>query len=310
MDRVLIGAVEITRVVELQGLSRTVDEIFPDTPADTWRANTSWLAPDFWDPGTRAFRAFVQTWVLRYEGRTVLVDTGIGNGRDRPQFPRFANLHTDYLDRLAAAGVRPQDVDLVVNTHIHADHVGWNTHLVEGSWTPTFPNASYVVARADYEYFHPDSVIYTRAPRTEDERRQLECHRLLFADSIAPIEQAGQLRLWQDGHRIDGVLRLEAAPGHTPGSAVVWLETPDARAVFVGDLVHSPVQFLHADERCSFDVDPQQARTSRRRILDAAAGSGAIVFPAHFGGHGAARIGQGRGDEDFVVQQWVDLPSR
>ncbi|MEV4516329.1 hypothetical protein AB0K00_46120 [Dactylosporangium sp. NPDC049525] len=121
MDRVLIGAVEITRVVELEELSLTVDEVFPDTPAGTWDANTSWLAPDFWRPDTRAYRAFVQTRVLHYPNRTVLVDTGVGNDRDRPQFPQFTNLRTDFLDRLAAAGVRPDDVDIVVNTLCRAN---------------------------------------------------------------------------------------------------------------------------------------------------------------------------------------------
>lgn len=150
-----LGDVEITRVVEWSGPIRTARFIIPDSDEETWRRNQEWLAPDFWTPADDAYRCHIQTWVLRSEGRIILVDTGVGNDRERPQVPQFAGLRTDYLARLRAAGVEPEDVDVVVNTHIHYDHVGWNTELRDGEWVPTFPDATYLIPRADYLYFDP-----------------------------------------------------------------------------------------------------------------------------------------------------------
>jgi glyoxylase-like metal-dependent hydrolase (beta-lactamase superfamily II) len=307
VDRAGAEDVEVRRVVEWRGPLRTVSEILPDTPAEVWTANRSWLSPDFWNPGTGAYEVVIQTWVVRAAGRTVVVDTGIGDDRDRPQIPRFAQLRTGFLDRLVRAGVRPEDVDVVINTHVHYDHVGWNTRLDAGTWVPTFPNAVYLVPRADYDYFHPANAARMRAPRTDDERRRAEGMALVFADSIEPIEAAGQLVLWESGYRVGDALRLEPAPGHTPGSSVAWLETTDARVVFAGDLLHSPVQILRPGDRSSFDLDAGAARASRRRILAAAARAGAVLCPAHFGGHGAAVIEAGPGPGEFRVARWVNL---
>jgi glyoxylase-like metal-dependent hydrolase (beta-lactamase superfamily II) len=172
-ERLVLGRTEIIRVVEWLGPIASVAQLFPSTPPAVWRDNTTWLAPHSYDPATGAYRAAIQTWVVRTGGTTVLIDTGVGNDRDRPQIAQFNHLQTDFPDRLAAVGVEPGDVDVVVHTHIHYDHVGWNTHLLddpnqEGRWAPTFPNASYVVPGADYEYFHPDNVARMRPARTED----------------------------------------------------------------------------------------------------------------------------------------------
>lgn len=298
----------VTRVVEWAGPIKTVTEILPDTTAADWHSNPALLTPHFWDPDTGAYLCHVQTWVIRTGGRTILVDTGIGNDRDRPQVPSFANLRTDFLDRLAAAGVTPDEVDTVINTHIHYDHVGWNTTLVDGSFVPTFRNATYLVPQADYDYFHPANAHRMRAPETDDERRRFDGIRLVFDDSIAPVERAGQLQLWRDHHELPGVpVSLEPAPGHTPGSSLVRLRSSDGGAVFVGDLLHSPMQFLHPDQRCSFDLDPAQARITRRSVLAAAASDGAMVLPAHLPGQSAARITAADGG-GFTVSSWARFP--
>jgi glyoxylase-like metal-dependent hydrolase (beta-lactamase superfamily II) len=292
MEGITVGGVEVRRVIEWRGPLRTVAEILPDTPAEVWQANRSWLSPDFWDPGTGAYVAAVQTWVIRSSGRTILIDTGVGNDRDRPRTPEFSQLQTDYLDRLGAAGVRPEDVDVVVNTHLHSDHVGWNTRLEAGTWVPTFPNATYLLPRADHDYFTAADASFPR---------------LVLADSVDPVASAGRLRLWEDGLRIDDVLRLEPAPGHTPGSSVVWLESGGERAVFAGDLLHSPVQILHPRHASCFDVDLNQARVSRLRVLAEAARTGALVFPAHFGGHGGVVVKAGPEPDTFAIDHWVDV---
>ena len=303
VQTIVLGNVEITRVVEVSGPLSTASAIVPDSGPEIWRENEDWLVPDFWNPEDDAYPAAVQTWVLRSEGRTVLVDTGVGNDRRRPHTPVFDGLRTDFPDRLRQAGVRPEEVDVVVNTHVHADHVGWNTRAENGEWVPTFPNATYLIPAADDVFFDPEQAHRRPAPRDEAERRRREGGALVHQDSIAPVRRAGQARLWEGEHRIDGNLVLEAAPGHTPGSAVLRLASGSDRAVFVGDLLHSPVQILRPALNSCFCEDGRQAAESRRRVLARAADTGELVVPAHFGGHGAAEI---RRDGDrFAISGWA-----
>ena len=290
VDTLQLGRVSITRVRELSGSFRTVREFFPDGPPAIWRDHADLLAPDFWDPGSDEYLYRIQSWIVRSGGRTIVVDTGVGNDRTRPHFPPFDHLRTDFLDTLRRAGVLPGDVDLVINTHLHVDHVGWNTRLQGAEWVPTFPNARYLVPRLDYEYFGVD-----RPGRLDSA--------LVFGDSIAPIHRRGLDVLWEGSHRIDADLVLEAAPGHTPGSAVLWVASGSERAVFVGDLLHSPVQILEPGLVSCFCEDPETARATRQRILGRAADTRALVIPAHFGGHGAAEVR--RDGAQFAVQRWA-----
>ncbi|MEW2447975.1 MBL fold metallo-hydrolase [Streptomyces parvulus] len=301
-----LGDVEITRVVEWSGPIRTARFVIPDSDEETWHRNQDWLTPDFWTPADDAYRCHIQTWVLRSEGKTILVDTGIGNDRERPQIPQFGGLKTDYLARLRQAGVEPEEVDFVVNTHIHYDHVGWNTELRDGQWVPTFPNATYLIPRADNLYFDPDGPPRSRSPRDEHERVRWEGSKLVFNDSIAPVHRAGQSVLWEDAHRIDGNLLLEAAPGHTPGSSVLTLRSGTDRAVFVGDMMHSPVQVLEPRWNSCFCDDPQLAARTRRSCLARAAELHELVIPAHWPGHGAAEVR--RDGDGFALAGWAAFP--
>jgi glyoxylase-like metal-dependent hydrolase (beta-lactamase superfamily II) len=298
---VAVGDAEIARVLEWVGPVKTVGEMFPDTPAHLW---TDDLAPHHWNPGSRAYRAAIQTWVVRAGGRTILIDTGVGNDRERPQAPAFDHLRTDFLRGLADVGVQPADVDVVINTHIHYDHVGWNTRLEGERFVPTFPNAVYVVPEADYDYFRPENAERMRPARTEDERARFAGIRLVFEDSIAPIAAAGQLQTWRGEHRIGDALRIEPAAGHTPGSSVVWLESGSG-AVFVGDLVHTPLQIGRPHDSCAFDIDAEQARASRTAVLAGAARRRVAVYPAHFAGRGALTPAS-RGD-DVEIAHWEDF---
>ncbi|MBL1082481.1 MBL fold metallo-hydrolase [Streptomyces actinomycinicus] len=300
VQRMVLGDVEVIRVVEWQGPFAPTSGLVPDVTADVWKDNEVWLAPDHWDPvGDRATVA-LQTWVLRSGGRTVLVDTGVGNGRERPGSPGFHHWQGDFLGLLAKTGVRPQDVDVVVNTHIHGDHVGWNTMDVDGEWVPTFPHAEYLLPAADDFHFGPDNA-YGNGLRVDD--------RLIYEDSIAPVHRSGQAVLWDGLHRIDEHLTLESAPGHTPGSSVLRLASGTDRAVFVGDLLHSPVQILRPSCNSCFCMAPEQAAASRRRILGRAADDRELVVPAHFGGAGAVEVR--RGADGFTLGPWAtDRPAR
>lgn len=301
MQRFELGEVEVTKVVEWQGEIASARQIIPDSPSGLWQDNKSWLAPDHWHPETDACHGAVQTWVLRIDGKTVLIDTGIGNDRHRPQAPLFDHLRTGFLDQLAQAGVQPEDVDVVINTHIHYDHVGWNTQLRDGQWVPAFPNATYLIPRTDQEYFDPRNGHRRRAPRNEQEQRRWDATPIVYADSIAPV--LGQAALWQDGYRIDANLALEPAPGHTPGSSIVRLSSGPDRAVFTGDLLHSPVQILEPGYSSCFCEDPRAAAVTRRRVLERAADTGELVIPAHFAGAAAATIR--RDGSRFAISRWA-----
>jgi glyoxylase-like metal-dependent hydrolase (beta-lactamase superfamily II) len=289
----VLGEVEIFRVVEVHGPLMPGTELLPDTTDEVWTANADWLAPQHWDPAAGLAVAAIQSWVLRSAGRTIVVDTGVGNGRERPSRALFHHRHSDFLDRLARAGVDPREVDVVVNTHVHGDHVGWNTRDVDGQWVPTFPNAQYLIPAADDYYFGPEGG-YAGGRRPDD--------RLLYQDSIAPIHRAGQAVVWDQTYRIDDNLTLETAPGHTPGSAVLHLNSGADRAVFVGDLVHTPLQLLHPAHSSCLCLDPQRAAASRRRILERAADERELVIPAHFGGAGAVQVR--RDGTRLALGQW------
>lgn len=290
-----IGAVSVTRVMEWEGLFAPGTELIPASDPQSWDDRRELLAPDHWDPESGLVRACLQTFVLRSEGKTILVDTGAGDHKERPYIPVFGHLETGFLARLEEAGVRPEDVDVVVNTHVHIDHVGWNTYLADRAWVPTFPNARYLFSKADFDYWNP---------LNGHERRGAFVNQNMFEDSVLPVAEAGLADPWEgDTHRIDANLTLELAPGHTPGLSVLKLESEGERAVFVGDLLHSPVQILSPDWNSCFCEDPDRAARSRRRVLSWAADNNALLVPAHFGGQHAAEVV--RTGDDFAIKGWA-----
>ncbi|SES16782.1 Glyoxylase, beta-lactamase superfamily II [Lentzea xinjiangensis] len=294
VQTMVLGDVEVIRVVEWRAPFAPASGIVPEAPAEVWRDNRDWLAPDHWEPDSDRAVLALQTWVLRSGGRTVVVDTGVGDGRERPGMPPFHHRRSDLLGLLAGAGVHPRDVDVVVNTHLHVDHVGWNTVDADGEWVPAFPNARYLIPAADDFHY---------GPRNAYGNGVQEVDRLIYEDSIAPVHRAGQAVLWDGSHRIDDHLALESAPGHTPGSSVLRLASGTDRAVFVGDLVHSPVQLLHPCCNSNACLAPDQAVASRRRILQRAADERELLIPAHFAGAGAVEVRR-RGD-GFALGSWA-----
>ena len=299
-DRIRLGNAVVTRVVEYE--FDVGKELFAKTPPEAWLANADLLVPTFLDPETERWRVVMQSWVVEVDGLTVVVDTGVGNDRDRPHMPVLSALDTDFLGALTRAGVAPEDVDVVVNTHLHTDHVGWNTRLdrragaqrpgdsPSGAWVPTFPNARYLIPEADYRHFAPDG------PGSTDGSR------IVMADSVIPIED--QMELWSDDLQISESLRLRPAAGHTPGSSVLWLDAGKP-AVFVGDLTHCPIQIPRPDDPCGFDVHPDAAAVARKRVFTEAARARATVIPAHYPGHGGATL-VARGDR-FEVDDWLEF---
>lgn len=287
-----VGRARISAVLDLAAEAPNATGLLPGAPQSLWQDNGDWLTPAFWDPARNTRPLSVHSWLLRDAGFTVLLDTGAGNSKQRPGSPVFDGLQTNYLENLRRAGVDPADVDVVVNTHLHADHVGWNTRLVRGTWVPTFPNARYLLPARDVEFWDPDG------PSTP---RLHEANRNVFGDSVRPVLDSGQAVVWDGGHEI-GWLRLEPAPGHTPGSSVAFVEDGGQSAVFLGDVLHSPLQVLSPACASCYCEDPDGAAASRRRLLGQAADSDALVLPAHLPGARAMTVSR-RGSE-FVVDRW------
>ena len=294
---IFLGDVEVTRVPEYAGKSpATPGFLFPDSSPAYWADNAGWLDPDFYDVAKGTLRTVLHTWLIRSQGMIILLDTGAGNGKERPYAPVYAHHDTAYLDNLRAAGVSPEDVDIVINTHLHVDHVGWNTRLEGRDWVPTFPNARYLICEPDFLFWDP-----IRTPRPPGDGNQN-----VFEDSVQPLQRAGLVDLWNGEHLINSELVLRAEPGHTPGSSVLRLQSGGIGALFVGDILHSPAQIAAPDVNSCFCEDPAMARATRRRLLAEAADRSFLVFPGHFGGHSACRVGDD-GEGAFIIRDWADL---
>ncbi|GAA3863055.1 MBL fold metallo-hydrolase [Streptomyces sedi] len=292
--RFVLGDVEIIRLVEWHRPFAPAAELVPEAAPEAWTDHAESLVPDHYEPVNKWAVLALQYWVLRSEGRTILVDTGAGNGRERPGMPPFHQCEGDFLDLLAAAGLAPDDVDLVVNTHLHVDHVGWNTRAADdGTWVPTFPHARYLLPAADDHHYGPENAYGGGAA---------EVDRLIYQDSVAPIHRAGLAQRWDGHHRLDGALTLESAPGHTPGSSVLRLASGTDRAVFAGDLLHSPVQIPHPHHNSGACLAPAQAAATRHRVLQRAADEGELLIPAHFGGSGVVEVRRDGGA--FTATDW------
>ncbi|MEV6953674.1 MBL fold metallo-hydrolase [Streptomyces sp. NPDC051183] len=193
--------------------------------------------------------------------RRILVDTCVGNAR--ASVPFLQMLDTTWLDDLTALGHPPESIDTVVCTHLHFDHIGWNTHLVEGKWVPTFPRARHLVTRVEWDHWADEAE--TNLP-----------------DTMQPLIDAGLVDFVGTDHRVCDGVRLEAAPGHTPGQVAVVVESGGERAVITGDLVHHPLQFIEPDVAGLADTDAAQAAATRRAFVDRYADRGTLVIGTHF----------------------------
>jgi len=264
-----LGDVTIDRVVEIGRSSYPTSAMLPDSTPEAIARHHAWLKPDFWDDAVDDLGARIQTWIVRTPQTTVLIDTGVGNGKTRPGSPAWHLREGAWLDDVAAAGIRPEQVDVVLCTHLHVDHVGWNTRWANGRWTPTFPRARYVFVGEEWEFWKWES---------ESGREPYGC----IADSVVPVVEAGQAELVASTHAIDPWLTLEPSSGHTPGHACLRLRTSGGEAVFAGDIMHRTVQVAEPQWSSRFCHDPQHAAATRREFVDRHADSGVLILPAHF----------------------------
>jgi glyoxylase-like metal-dependent hydrolase (beta-lactamase superfamily II) len=280
VNRLHLGDVTIDRIVELEGPGYDATYFFPDSTQEAWDAEISWLAPHFYDVATKAYLRAIQGYLVKTPRHTVLIDACVGNHKPRPSTPLWHGMTSDWLDKLARAGARPEDIDVVMCTHLHADHVGWNTRLIDGRWVPTFPKARYL--------FHKDEVAHwsshgyhVTGPGTGD-----GC----YEDSVLPVIAAGKAELVGNDFAVDDALTIVPSPGHSPGHFCVEVRGSEKHAVVSGDVVHHPIQMAHPEWNSRFCLDQPLARETRRRFVETHADTATIILAAHFASPTAGRI--------------------
>ena len=271
MTNLRIGNLEVQRVEEFCGAFVRPDEFLTGVPEGALERHRAWLEPACVDPATGRMVTSVHSWVVRTERHTVLIDTCYGNHKSRPDLPLADQLNTPWLERLAATGVDPASVDFVMCTHLHADHVGWNTRLQDGRWVPTFPNARYVMSQVELAHWQKNAA-----------SAEGWGQRGVFEDSVLPCLEAGQIEAVCNGYTLDDQLTVEAAPGHTPGHCIVRAYSRGHTGLFTGDCMHSPLQIAHPDVNSVACEDPEAARRTRWRILHECAEHGHLLLPTHF----------------------------
>jgi glyoxylase-like metal-dependent hydrolase (beta-lactamase superfamily II) len=279
-----VGDVTITTIVELWDFRDHINMTIEDAvPAEV--IAIPWLHPHYATPEGEQRMNF-QGFVVQTPTQVMMVDTCIGNGRQRG-FDVFTDLHTSFMEDLASIGIGRGDVDVVVCTHLHHDHVGWNTMLEDGKWVPTFPNARYLFGRTEKEGWEK-----MRTHGGHDIRH--------LVDSIDPIVDAGLAEIVEADMRISDEIRLEPSHGHTPGHMHVRISSKGEEAVITGDLMHHPMQCAMPHRIARFDLDKEAGRATRVGFVERYSDSGVLVIGSHFADPSAGYI-RGKGaDAKFV----------
>jgi glyoxylase-like metal-dependent hydrolase (beta-lactamase superfamily II) len=267
-----VGDVAITRVVDLEIPGCPPEVVFGGLTEEQVRA-VGWLHPHYVTP-EGALNLSVHAYVVESKGVRIIVDTCVGNDKPR-NLPFFNKLSTPFLKRLAEAGFKPEDIDYVLCTHMHIDHVGWNTHWTGKAWVPTFPTARYLFGRVEWAHWQSE---VAQAPTSEEEA---ELHAIM-EDSVKPIIAAGLHDLIETDHQITDEVRLMHTPGHTPGHVSVVIASRGQTAVIAGDVMHHPIQLADAGLQANFDTDKTQAEATRRAFIKDHGDRNILVLGTHF----------------------------
>jgi glyoxylase-like metal-dependent hydrolase (beta-lactamase superfamily II) len=270
-----IGDVSIARIVEVNGWEDDITMLLPDAdPA--FVQSIPWLRPHFATPDGKMIISF-QCFVLRSQGRVAMIDTCIGNDRQR-EFPVFTNMQTTFLEDLVAAGYPHEEITDVLCTHLHFDHVGWNTRLVDGKWVPTFPQARYLFGRREYEHWK----------HLHETHGYHDLHHM--DDSVMPVLDAGLVEFIDADFKLTDEVSLIPTPGHTPGHVSVLIQSKGQSAVITGDMMHSPIQIAVPERQARFDMDAAAAARTRGDFVRRFNGSPTLVIGSHFSDPTAGHI--------------------
>jgi glyoxylase-like metal-dependent hydrolase (beta-lactamase superfamily II) len=272
-----IGELSIDRIIEQEAPLFDPLTFFPTLSLELLAANRDWLEPRALDAASGRLVMCIQSYLIRTPQRTILVDSCVGNDKPRAAtHPFWDRLSGDtYMRGLAALGLSVDDIDIVMCTHLHVDHVGWNTRLADGRWVPTFPNARYLFSRRELDYWTARNATAPVA---------------WIVDSVLPIVAESRADLIANDHVLDEWVRLESTPGHTPDHLAVRIGRTSAEVLLTGDLIHSPLQARYPELSMRADYDPEQAAATRRRVLETYCDAGTILCTGHFPSPSAGRI--------------------
>ena len=265
---ITVGDARIHRIEELT--ARFPMAMF-NAGTELIQRHAHWLSPK-WMDAEGTWKMVVQSWIVIVDGRVIVIDPCVGNGRSLPGFALFHMLDTPFIERFAATGIRPEEVDGVVCTHLHSDHCGWNTVLRDGRYVPTFPKARYYMAQREFDRWD------SRRP----DHRRVAANDGVFENSVLPVVEAGLAELVPDRYRISPGLEIEPAPGHTLGHVALHLASAGREAWFTGDMFHHPLELLHPELDSLTCEDFGQTLASRERLIARAIERGALIIPAHF----------------------------
>jgi len=270
-----IGDIQVDRIIEGEYPFTSITGFFPALTPELLAENRAWLQPKALDADDMMILC-IQSYVLRTPHHTILVDSCVGNGKPRPTRPIWDRKTDDtYMRALSAAGLAVEDIDIVMCTHMHVDHVGWNTRLENGVWVPTFPNAKYLFAQKEFDHW-----------TAQNEKAPV----LPFQDSVLPIVAAGRHEFVASDHALDDHIRLVSTPGHTPDHFAVAMGKGRDDAVITGDLIHSPVQARYPEISMFADFDPVQSAATRRAFLERYCDTSTQCCTAHFPSPSRVRV--------------------
>ena len=287
-----VGDATITRILEYAAPTHDPAFLFPELPQAELDRLAPTLAPHHYIPAMNRLIVTIQLWIVHAGSNVILIDTGVGNFKPRAA-ARMNMLNTLTLPWLEAAGAAPKAVTHVVQTHMHSDHVGWNTVLADGRWVPTFPNARYLMPRGDFDYY-----------RDEAAQRVNPIIDQAFADSVMPVVDAGLVDFIGDHGEIAGCLNIEPAPGHSPGMLTYRLRSQGEEAIFSADVLHSPAQIARPELNTAYCINPDQARVTRAAFLARAADREALIMPMHFGAPHCGYVRRQAGGYVFEGASW------
>ena len=273
-----LGEITIHRIVEQEGPIFAPLEFFPTLTPELLQENLSWLSPTFIDPATGKLVMCIQSHLVRTPHHTILVDACVGNHKPRPHRPMWDMLKSDRWEKnLAAAGVSLADIDYVMCTHLHVDHVGWNTRLENGRWVPTFPKAKYLFADRELEHW-----------TAQEKKDQASCP--WITDSVLPIVAAGRHQVVKSDYTFSELVQLVPTPGHTIDHFSVLVGPSGEDALVTGDMIHSPIQARYPELGMRVDYDSKQAGQSRRKIFERFCDTSTLMCMAHFPSPSLGRV--------------------
>lgn len=282
-----IGDVEIHQIVELENAGKIIQEGIREATAENIK-NISWLYPYFADKDGN-LKAQITSFLIKSNGKNILIDTCNGNDKVRTDLVEWSNFHTNYLEKLRKTGVSETEIDVVLSTHLHCDHVGWNTKLENGKWIPTFPNATYLFVKEEYDYW------------VTKPEKEVADDKDAFDDSVKPIIDAGLAEFVPSDYKIDNNISLVSTSGHTPGHVSIMIESKNSKALLSGDFMHHPCQFAYPEWTIEYDTYPEKAVESRKKMLSKIADTNTLLIGAHFSGPVAGKVKRNKNSYIFEI---------